>query len=151
LEDLHDNLKIRAIGVSNFDKEELKELVAFARIKPLVVQRNSDPFSSDLKVQEFCHQEGIQYMGYSTLGSQWLMRGVSTNPVLKHPTIQRISVAQNCTCAQVVLSWALQKHQVVVPRSSNYAHIVENLNAQNCYLPDIQVKEIDALDGHVPQ
>jgi hypothetical protein len=32
--------------------------------------------------QEFCHQEGIQYMGYSTLGSQWLMRGVSTNPVL---------------------------------------------------------------------
>lgn len=52
---------------------------------------------------------------------------------------------------QVVLSWALQKHQVVVPRSSKHAHIIENLNAQNCYLPDIQVKEIDALDGHVPQ
>jgi hypothetical protein len=40
-----------------------------------------EPFFVDVLEQKYCEQEGIQYMGYSTLGSQWLMRGFSTNPV----------------------------------------------------------------------
>lgn len=39
------------------------------------------PLFIDVLEQEYCQQEGIQYMGYSTLGSQWLMRGYYTNPV----------------------------------------------------------------------
>lgn len=150
LEELHDELKVRAIGVSNFNKEELQELVAYARIKPSVVQRNSDPFSPDVEIQEYCKQEGIQYMGYSTLGSQWLMRGFSTNPVLNDPLIQGISVAQGCTSAQVVLSWALQKNQVVVPRSSNRLRISENLEAPRCNLNRMQVTRIDDMHRHLP-
>lgn len=103
LEELHDDLKIRAIGVSNFNEEELRELLGSARIKPSVVQRNSDPFSADVEIQAFCQKEGIQYMGYSSLGSQWLMRGYAINPVLNHPIIHSVAVAQACTSAQVRL------------------------------------------------
>ena len=48
-------------GVSNFALDELAELVAMARIKPALVQRNSDPLSADAAVQAFCRLAGIQY------------------------------------------------------------------------------------------
>ncbi len=49
-------------GVSNFDVDEIKELIQIAtRVRPAVVQRNSDPFSSDSSVRAFCASAGIQY------------------------------------------------------------------------------------------
>jgi diketogulonate reductase-like aldo/keto reductase len=48
-------------GVSNFDIDELAELLAMARIKPALVQRYSDPLSADLATQAFCRLAGVQY------------------------------------------------------------------------------------------
>jgi diketogulonate reductase-like aldo/keto reductase len=47
--------------VSNFGIDELAELLAMARIKPALVQRNSDPLSADAEVQAFCRMSGILY------------------------------------------------------------------------------------------
>lgn len=51
----------RFAGVSNFDLGDLTELLKVARIKPAVVQRNSDPLRPDTDVQAFCFIAGIQY------------------------------------------------------------------------------------------
>ena len=48
-------------GVSNFDIDELAELLAMARIKPALVQRHSDPLSVDFATQALCRLAGIQY------------------------------------------------------------------------------------------
>jgi diketogulonate reductase-like aldo/keto reductase len=48
-------------GVSNFGIDELSELLAMARIKPALVQRNSDPLSADTEVQALCRMAGMQY------------------------------------------------------------------------------------------
>lgn len=50
-----------AAGVSNFDLEDLAELLKIAHVRPAVVQRNSDPFHADRHVQAFCFKAGIQY------------------------------------------------------------------------------------------
>ena len=50
--------------------------------------------------------------GYSTLGSQWLMKGYAHNPVLTHPAVLRVASAAKRSPAQVVLRWALQQGQV---------------------------------------
>ena len=50
--------------------------------------------------------------GYSTLGSQWLMKGYAQNPVLTHPALLRVASATKRSPAQVVLQWALQQGQV---------------------------------------
>ena len=50
--------------------------------------------------------------GYSTLGSQWLMRGHSVNPVLESPVVGGIAAETGRDPAQVVLRWALQHGQV---------------------------------------
>ena len=48
-------------GVSNFDIDELAELLAMARIKPALVQRHSDPLSADAATQALCRLAGVQY------------------------------------------------------------------------------------------
>lgn len=50
--------------------------------------------------------------GYSTLGSQWLMKGYHSNPVLTHPAVIRAAHGIHRSPAQVVLRWALQHGQV---------------------------------------
>lgn len=55
---------------------------------------------------------GLLLQGYSTLGSQWLMKGYQTNPVLNHPAVLKAAADAQRSPAQVVLRWALQHGQV---------------------------------------
>lgn len=54
----------------------------------------------------------IVMQGYSTLGSQWLMKGYDHNPVLAHPAVVKAAATEGRSPAQVVLRWALQHGQV---------------------------------------
>eukprot|EP00803_Ostreobium_quekettii_P008830 evm.model.scf_4511.2 EVM.evm.TU.scf_4511.2 scf_4511:3549-5875(+) len=106
--------KVKSIGVSNFNVRELTELVAMAQIQPSVVQRHSDILSQDMTVQKYCELNGIQYVAYSSLGTQWLQRSAGTNPVLHHPLVVELAVALERSPAQVLLRWGLQHKQVRV-------------------------------------
>ena len=146
LEELQKSGKIRAIGVSNFDVGQLAELAAFAKTPPAVVQRNSDVFSADTAARIFTRRQGWQYEAYSSLGSQWLMRsrGVGGNPVLDAVPVKKAAESHGASPAAVALRWALQKGQVVIPRSGKRRRIVENLNVTWFTLTP---EEIDALDA----
>jgi diketogulonate reductase-like aldo/keto reductase len=63
--------QICAIGVSNFDDNNLKMLMDIANKKISVVQNWTDVFHLDRIVREMCHENGIVYMAYSTFGTQW--------------------------------------------------------------------------------
>jgi diketogulonate reductase-like aldo/keto reductase len=151
LEELHAAGKARAIGVSNFDVSQLAELKAWAKVQPAVVQRNSDVFSADVPARAFSHAQGWQYQGYSSLGSQWLMRGYQQNPVLHAPAVEAAADNHGATPAAVALRWALQKGQVVIPRSARRNRIAENLNVTWFTLSPDEIDALDALDGHAPR
>jgi len=151
LEALHADGKARAIGVSNFDENDLTTLSRFATVEPAIVQRNSDVFSADLSARVFCTARGWQYEAYSSLGSQWLMKGHRTNPVLRAPAVVAIAERRGVSPAAVVLRWALDKGQVVIPRSSNRERIAENLRVLEMpRLTESEMDELDKLDGHPP-
>ncbi len=150
LETLQRAGKVRSIGVSNFDAAELRELGEWARVQPAVVQRNSDLFSQDKEARQLCESKGWQYEAYSSLGSQWLMRGHRVNPVLSHAEVKKIARIKGKSPAQVVLRWAIQHGQVVIPRSSRRARIVENLDVAGWTLDGNEMSALDALDGHPP-
>eukprot|EP00850_Spirogloea_muscicola_P004036 SM000017S02776 [mRNA] locus=s17:171261:174279:- [translate_table: standard] len=147
LEHLYKANRVRAIGVSNFSEEELQELLEVATIAPHIVQSRSDPLAADIRLQAFCKKSGIQYMGYSTLGSQWLMLGHATNPVLNHPVIKGLAEGHSCSSAQVALKWAMAKGQVVIPRSSSPERMAENFRAAECNLTAEDLVKVDRLDG----
>jgi len=70
VEHLYRNKRIRAIGVSNFNLHQLKELDKIAKIKPQVLQTWYDPFHRDEALINYCKSKDIQVMAYSSLGSQ---------------------------------------------------------------------------------
>jgi diketogulonate reductase-like aldo/keto reductase len=89
-------------GVSNFDLEQLVELVEWAEIPPAVLQRRSDLFTQDLPIQRLAMSLGIQYVAYSSLGTQYgQRRGGGATPVMCNAAVQRIAAEHNVTAAQV--------------------------------------------------
>ena len=99
--------KIRAIGVSNFGPNELRELLALTNHKVSVVQNWMDPFHQDREVRQICRQNGIVYMAYSSLGTQWEHK-LKHNPVFTNPLLQRIADKHQRSIADVVVSWVMQ-------------------------------------------
>ena len=150
LEAAHKKGTIRSLGVSNFDARQVKELLAFATVKPSVVQANSDPFAANAELQNVCAQNGVAFVAYSTLGTQWWGRGYHNgNPVLNAPAVVDAASAHGVSPAQAVLRWALHRKQCVIPRSGDAAHIAANRRL-DFELTDDELRRIDELDGTIP-
>jgi diketogulonate reductase-like aldo/keto reductase len=125
------------IGLSNVHPQDLLDIIHFVQQrsetgetnppprKPDVVQAFADPLQPALELREICEQHGIEFVSYSTLGTQHVMRNGNKNPVLTHPIVQELAAKHNRSVAEVVLSWARQNNMSVIPRSSKKIHIEE--------------------------
>lgn len=139
--------KIRSLGVSNFDVNQVRELLLMSTVKPAVVQAHADPLNQNNALVTFCHEHGIVFTAYSSLGTQAQHELSGANAVTSNPTITSIARQVDRTVVQVVLRWALQSGMVVLPRSANPEHIASNLRVFEFELPDIAMQKMLALDG----
>eukprot|EP01041_Mallomonas_annulata_P007771 gene7771-15902_t len=145
---------IDAIGVSNFNEQQLQDLILIANKRVAVVQNWMDPFHQDVDVREFCKQHNIIYMAYSSLGTQWGWKTME-NPVLSNEVLQKIAKKHDKSIALVVQSWVIQEGVVAIPRTTNEAHITENARLLGVtpiepllvFLDEDDMKSIRALDG----
>ena len=122
----------RRIGLSNVQPDELRDIIQFVKERPAnsyppprmpdVLQAFADPLAPSDELRRICHFHGIEFVSYSTLGTQH--RG-DTNPVLTSPIVQMLARRHERSVAEVVLSWALQNDMSVIPRSTNEHHIAE--------------------------
>ncbi|KDD74519.1 aldo/keto reductase, partial [Helicosporidium sp. ATCC 50920] len=148
LEQLVDEKRVRAIGVSNFNIQQLSELLRTARIRPALLQARSDVLRAGRENWAWCRRHNITFQGYSTLGTQ---HGGAGNPVLEHPLLRDVARAKARAPAQVALRWALGHGQAVVPRASSKGHLAQNLVADSFDLTDQEMQDLDALDGTSPR
>ena len=91
LEEAVDAGKIKTIGVSNFDVEELDHLLANCRIKPAVNQIESHPFFAHEELREACIERGINIQAYSPMAQ---------GQALDRPEIKAIATKHGKTPAQ---------------------------------------------------
>lgn len=148
LETMHDENLVSAIGVSNFDANQLLRLLSFANKRVAVVQNFMDPFHQDQDVLNICKQRKIAYMAYSSLGNQW-RRG---NPVFSNALLLEIAAEHNSTVSSVVLSWVLSSGAVVIPKSSKKNHVKMNANilsSEKINLTQENIDSIRTLDGSI--
>ncbi|PIN12982.1 hypothetical protein CDL12_14404 [Handroanthus impetiginosus] len=134
MEAVYDSGKARAIGISNFSKKKLGDLLDIARIPPAVNQVECHPSWQQHKLREFCKFKGVHLSGYSPLGSPgttWLK-----GEVLKHPVLGATAEKLGKTPAQVALRWGLQMGHIVLPKSTNESRIKENLDVFSWSIPD---------------
>lgn len=143
LEDLKDEFSIMHIGVSNFDLPQLQELVGqLANRRVSVVQNWMDPLHQDADVRAFCSEHHIQYMAYSSFGTQWGQRV----DLLRHPVLAGIADARGWTVPQVILAWLKAEGVVALPRSSNTEHLAINFAACHADRPCAAPMQLGSLD-----
>lgn len=116
---------VAAIGVSNFNIEQLQELLLFATVPVSVVQNWMDPFHQDKDVRSFCKKNDILYMAYSSLGTQWEHMFPNRRIVQDNLELQQMAKRLKTSVPVVVISWLIQEDVVAIPRSSSAEHIKE--------------------------
>jgi diketogulonate reductase-like aldo/keto reductase len=134
LESLVDDGRCNAIGLSDIGLEQLKEIVAIARIKPAVVQVESHPYLPEWELLDFCRQQGSVVLAFAALGHAMEPR------VTEDPVIAAIAQRVHKTPAQVALAWAVQRGTALLSTSTSPRHIQENFEIST--LPDEAMQEI---------
>ena len=137
LEYLYEKGLVRAIGVSNFLKNHLEELLPKTNIIPMVNQMEFHPYLVQQELIDLCKLKGIQYEAWSPL-----MRG----EIFKIELLKRLGIKYNKSIAQIVLRWDLQKGIITIPKSSNNERIVSNADLFDFELSKDDLYSIDQLD-----
>ena len=139
LEDLYEEGKLRAIGISNFYPDRFVDIVNFARIKPMVNQIETHPLFQRTEDHKWMEKYGVQHEAWASFGEG--KGGLFTNPVLS-----QIGAKYGKTPAQVMLRWAIQRNIVVLPKSTHKERMIQNLDVFDFTLTDEDMAKIAALD-----
>lgn len=133
--------EIRSIGLSNWYVEELTGFLPQVDTVPALIQNEIHPYYQENDVIPFIQGKGIVVQGWYPLGG----RG-HTGELLSDPIISGIADVHGVSSVQVILRWNLQKGVVVIPGSSNPAHIKENTELYHFTLTEDEMNRMNALD-----
>jgi diketogulonate reductase-like aldo/keto reductase len=127
----------RTIGVSNFDVEELDQLLGAATVTPAVDQVQFNPSAYRKALLDACADRGVSVEAYSPLG---------TGAQLGDPVVMGIAAGLGRTPAQVLLRWCIQRAIPVVTKSTHRDRIAENARVFDFELSAGDMERLDALD-----
>lgn len=137
LVELKDRGKARAIGVSNYYPQHLREVLNAGPVVPAVDQIELSPFLQPREVTEFCRQRRIVVEAYSPLARGKRMR---------EPGLVAVAQKYGKTPAQVMLRWSLQHGYVAIPKSVRPQRIEENAEVFEFMLAPEDMETLDALN-----
>ncbi len=137
MEQLYKDGKVKAIGVSNFLKHHLEDLLPSANVVPMVNQMEFHPRLVQQDLVDFCSLNKIQYEAWSPL-----MQG----KIFDMPEMKSMAEKYGKTIAQIVLRWDLQKGVVTIPKSVKKERIEGNSDIFDFELEAADVELIDQLD-----
>lgn len=139
LEDLYEEGKLRAIGVSNFYPDRLVDIASFSRVKPMVNQVETHPFHQQAEAKKWMDKYGIQM-------EAWAPFGEGRGGLFENPVLTQLAEKYNKTTAQIILRWHIQRGIVVIPKSTHKARMEENLQVFDFVLEPEDMNRISALD-----
>lgn len=139
LEDLYEEGKLRAIGVSNFYPDRLVDIASFSRVKPMVNQVETHPFHQQAEAKKWMDKYGIQM-------EAWAPFGEGRGGLFENSVLVRLAEKYNKTTAQIILRWHIQRGIVVIPKSTHKARMEENLQVFDFVLEPEDMNRISALD-----
>jgi diketogulonate reductase-like aldo/keto reductase len=132
--------RARMVGVSNVNALQVTELIAQAKIKPMVVQNRCYASRGwDRQVREICRTHKIMYQGFSLL---------TANPyVLRHPGVIASARRVGAHTTQVVFRFAMQVGMVPLTGTTDVQHMKEDLQAHEFELTPAEVELIENIEG----
>ncbi|MFC8411089.1 aldo/keto reductase [Arthrobacter sp. NPDC057259] len=130
--------RVKSIGVSNFSKEGLQELIDATGVVPAIHQIELHPFFNQADLREFGAANGMLTQAWSPLGQG--------GELLESAVIKEIAAKHDATPAQVVIAWHLAIGNVVIPKSVTESRIRENYAALDVTLDETDIQAINGLD-----
>lgn len=149
MEAVKENGYARHIGVSNFSKQKLMDVVEKATHTPEMNQVELHPLLQQNELLAYCNEQDIKLTAYSPLGSGDRapeMKGEDEPNLFEIDTIKEIAKKRNATPAQVLISWHAHRGTAVIPKSTSADHIKANFRAADVVLTDEDMDKITKLD-----
>ncbi|KAH8901340.1 aldo/keto reductase family protein [Thozetella sp. PMI_491] len=142
MESLVSRGKVRSIGVSNFTIEKVEDLLNTAKIVPAVNQIEAHPWLQQPELFQYLRSKDILIESYSPLGNNIY----GHDRVIDDPAIQALAKKANLDAGQMLISWAIQRGTVVLPKSVTASRIVSNF--KDAILPEEIYQELNKFDKH---
>ncbi|KAG4101654.1 Aldo/keto reductase [Neocallimastix lanati (nom. inval.)] len=117
LEEFYKAGKIRAIGVSNFEKVDIENILAHCTVKPAVNQVLVHVSNTPFELIEYCKSQGIVIEAYSPMGH---------GEILKNPVLNEMAKAYNVSVPQLCIRYTIQLGFVTLPKTANPEHMKSN-------------------------
>ena len=144
LEKLYEAGKVRAIGVSNFEPDQLLDLIAYNKMAPAVDQIETNLYCQRSAERDWMDKKQVAHMAYAPLGQG------NRNEMFREPAVLALAEKYGKTPAQILLRFLTQKGIAVIPRSTKPEHIRENFALFDFKLTADELVQLSALDKKEP-
>lgn len=134
--------KVKAIGLSNFLDELLKEAIDTMEIKPQVVQVEAHPYFPQTELKKVLAQTGMGLMA-------WYPLGHGDKALIGEPVFGELAAKYGKSNAQIILRWHVQSGNIVIPGSKNPDHIRDNFDIFDFELSSEDMEKIAEVDKNV--
>lgn len=131
--------KVKAIGLSNFNEAQVKEILDICEVKPAVLQTEVHPYAQEKELKAFLDKEKIVIQA-------WYPLGHGDAALLQEAVFAKLGEKYKKSSAQIILRWHVQEGNIVIPGSKNPAHIRDNFDLFDFTLSDEEMEEIAALN-----
>jgi diketogulonate reductase-like aldo/keto reductase len=139
MEELYQQKKIKAIGVSNFQPDRIMDLMIHNNIIPAVNQIEVNPFNQQVETQKFLKDNNVQV-------EAWAPFAEGKNNIFKNELLRTIAKKYNKSIAQVILHWLTQRGIVAISKSIHKERMIENFNVLDFELSTDDINAITTLD-----
>ena len=131
--------KVRAIGLSNFTVEQVREILDICEVRPAVLQTEAHPYSQEKELKAFLDNEGIFLQA-------WYPLGHGDKALREEPLFTELARKYGKSNSQIILRWHIQSGNIVIPGSKNPQHIKDNLDLFDFTLTDGELAQIAVMD-----
>lgn len=144
LEKAYKEGKLKSIGISNFNEEEIQEILDKCEVKPALIQVESHPYFPRIELNKYLKKHNIVLQSWYPLG------GRGNNSIMSEKIIESLAQKYNKSNAQIILRWHIQMEYIVIPGARSENHIKENINIFDFALTNEEMAEISKLNKNEP-
>lgn len=131
--------KVKAIGLSNFNREQIQEILDNCEVKPTVLQTEVHPYFQEKELKAFLEKEGMVIQA-------WYPLGHGDKALIEEPVFTELAAKYGKSNAQIILRWHIQAGNIVIPGSKNPDHIRDNFALFDFALTDEEMVRVADMD-----
>jgi 2,5-diketo-D-gluconate reductase A len=139
MEDLYQQGKVRAIGVSNFQPDRIMDLMTHNEITPAVNQIEVNPFQQQMATQKFLQDNSVQV-------EAWAPFAEGRNNIFQNECLLSIAAKHKKSVAQVIIRWLVQRGIIALAKTTRKERMIENISVFDFELTAEDMATITNID-----